>query len=247
LAVLTGKVALVSGASGGLGLAAARALAAEGARVTLTELPERMPAAEREAAQLGGHAVELDVCDPASILRCVERVVAEGGRLDVLVNNAGIAIRKPAIELTPDDWDRVFNVNLRGAFFLAQAAGRLMIEQRAGRVVNVASIFGLVGGADRAAYASSKAGLVNLTRCLALEWAPFNVQVNAVAPNFAITPLTEGVLTDPAVLEWVMRRTPAGRLVQPGEVAEAIAFLAGRAPAFMTGVILPVDGGWTAG
>jgi NAD(P)-dependent dehydrogenase (short-subunit alcohol dehydrogenase family) len=245
-AALNDKVVLISGASGGLGLAAARALASEAARVFITEVRERMELAESMAAELGGFAVELDVCDPKQSARCVTQVIAREGRLDVLINNAGIAIRKPALDLSPDEWDRVFNVNLRGAFFLAQAAGRAMISQQSGRVINVASIFGLVGGINRAAYATSKAGLVNLTRCLALEWAPFNVQVNAVAPNFAITPLTEQFLADPSARDWIVRNTPAGRLAGPEEIAETIAFLAGRAPSYITGVTIPVDGGWSA-
>lgn len=243
---LNGKIALISGGSSGIGLAAARALSALGASVVVTELPSKLEAAERAAAEFAGLALALDVRDPNDIVRCVTETVTKSGGLDILVNNAGVAIRKPALDLTPDDWDSVLDVNLRGAFFLAQAAGRVMVARRSGRVVNVSSIFGLVGGLDRAAYAASKAGLVSLTRCLALEWAPFNVQVNAVAPNFVRTPLTEKLFTDSSVLEAVTAQTPMSRLATPEEVAETIAFLVGRAPAFMTGITLPVDGGWTA-
>ncbi|MBJ7600607.1 MAG: SDR family oxidoreductase [Candidatus Dormibacteraeota bacterium] len=212
----------------------------------MADVPQQMDATRSEASRLGGDALELDASDPESSLVCVESVVKRLGRLDILVNNAGVAVRKPALELTPHDWDHVFSVNLRGAFFLAQAAGRVMVSQKSGRVVNVASIFGVVGAGDRAAYASSKAGLVNLTRCLAIEWAPFNVQVNAVAPNFASTPLTEQLLADAHTREWIIGRTPAGRLARPDEVSRMIAFLAGTAPDFLTGVTVPVDGGWLA-
>jgi 2-dehydro-3-deoxy-D-gluconate 5-dehydrogenase len=243
---LTRKVALVTGASAGIGLAAAKALSAHGARVVITELPDRLEAADQAAAEFAGGALPLDLRDLVAIRRTVQEVVAREGRLDILVNNAGVAIRKPALELTPEDWDAVLDVNLRGAFFMAQAAGRVMVAQRSGRVINVASIFGLVGALDRAAYASSKGALVNLTRCLALEWAPFNVQVNAVAPSFALTPLTERLFADPAALDAVLAQTPAGRLAALEEVGEAIAFLASSVAAFITGATLPVDGGWTA-
>ena len=147
-----------------------------------------------EIASDGGEAlaVALDVRDHESIERCVAEALAWRGRLDVLVNNAGIAIRKPAFELTPDDWDAVLDVNLRGVFFVAQAVGIVMREQvpQGGAIVNVASIMGLVGSTERAAYGASKGGVVNLTRMLAVEWAPLSIRVNAVCPTFVDTPLT---------------------------------------------------------
>jgi len=176
----------------------------------------------------------------------VANVVDRFERIDVLVNNAGIVIRKPALELTVEDWDAVQDVNLRGAFFLAQAAGKVMTSRRTGRIVNIASIFGLVGGPNRAAYSASKGGLVNLTRSLAVEWAPFNVQVNAVAPNVTRTPMTEKLLTDPSAADAITTETPAGRLATAQDVGEAVAWLAVSAPPYITGVTLPVDGGWTA-
>src|SRR6266508_1721431 len=133
-----------------------------------------------------------------------------------------------------------------GAFFLAQASGKVMTSRRTGRIVNIASIFGLVGGPNRAAYSASKGGLVNLTRSLAVEWAPFNVQVNAVAPNVTRTPMTEKLLTDPSAVDAITTETPAGRLATTQDVGDAVAWLAVSAPSYITGVTLPVDGGWTA-
>jgi len=243
---LTGKVALVSGASGGIGFACAHALRNLGAEVIITELPGNRDAALRAAESLHGLALELDLRDPAQATRCVANVVDRFERIDVLVNNAGVVIRKPALELTVEDWDAVQDFNLRGAFFLAQAAAKVMTSRRTGRIVNIASIFGLVGGPNRAAYSASKGGLVNLTRSLAVEWAPFNVQVNAVAPNVTRTPMTEKLLTDPSAADAITTETPAGRLATAQDVGEAVAWLAVSAPPYITGVTLPVDGGWTA-
>ncbi len=243
---MTGKVALVSGASGGIGFACAHALRNLGAEVIITELPGNRDAALRAAESLHGLALELDLRDPAQATRCVANVVDRFERIDVLVNNAGVVIRKPALELTVEDWDAVQDVNLRGAFFLAQAAAKVMTSRRTGRIVNIASIFGLVGGPNRAAYSASKGGLVNLTRSLAVEWAPFNVQVNAVAPNVTRTPMTEKLLTDPSAADAITTETPAGRLATAQDVGEAVAWLAVSTPPYITGVTLPVDGGWTA-
>lgn len=248
---LAGQVALVSGSSGGIGFAAAQVLADRGAAVAITEVAERRSVADDSALRLreGGAdaiAVDLDVRDSSSIGSCVAQCCERWGSLDILVNNAGINIRKPALDITPEDWDAVLNVNIRGAFFLAQAAAGVMAPRGSGKIINVASMYGLVGGVDRAAYATSKAGLISLTRCLALEWARFGIQVNAIAPTFAETPLTEALLTDSAVRTDILDRTPAGRLARVGEIARTIAFLATPGTDIITGTTLAVDGGWTA-
>jgi 2-dehydro-3-deoxy-D-gluconate 5-dehydrogenase len=248
---LAGQVALVSGSSGGLGFAAAQTLADRGAAVAITEVSERRGIADDSVRRLrdGGAdaiGIDLDVRDPGSIASCVAQCCARWGSLDILVNNAGVNIRKPALDLTPEDWDAVLNVNIRGAFFLAQAAAGVMAPRGSGKIINVASMFGLVGGVDRAAYATSKAGLIGLTRCLALEWARFGIQVNAIAPSFAETPLTEALLADSAVRTEILGRTPAGRLAQVGEIARTIAFLATPGTDIITGTTVAVDGGWTA-
>ncbi len=252
---LCDATALVTGAGSGIGRACAVALASEGAAVVLTELPDRLGRAEETAAAVvaaggaGVLALELDVRDLASIARCVERAAAWRGRLDVLVNNAGVNVRRPAFEVTEDDWDAVLDVNLRGVFFVAQAAGRVMRDQHppGGAIVNMASIMGLVGYVERAAYCASKGAVVNLTRALAVEWAAHGIRVNAVCPTFVDTPLTRPLFeSQPDFADDVLRRTLLGRLASPQEVAAAVVYLAGPGAAMVHGHALAVDGGWTA-
>jgi 2-deoxy-D-gluconate 3-dehydrogenase len=241
--MLAGKVAIVTGAGSGLGQATATALAAEGVELFVTELPDRLDRAGETLSRIThaggtGHVRTLDVRSLDSIARCVESVVEQSGRIDILVNNAGVNIRKPALDVTEADWDTVLDVNLKGAFFMAQAAGRQMHGQNptGGSIVNIASIMGLGGYWDRAAYCASKAALINMGRVLALEWGPQNIRVNAVCPNFVITPLTEPLFTaNPEFTEDVMRRTPIGRLPTPEEIAAAVVYLASPGAASVTG------------
>jgi 2-deoxy-D-gluconate 3-dehydrogenase len=251
---LTGMTALVTGAGSGIGQAAARGLAAAGARVVVTELPDRLERAEATVSEVrtaGGDAVSvaLDVRELESIAACVEAATVFGeGRLDILVNNAGLNVRQPAFEVTEEAWDLVLDTNLKGLFFTAQAAGRAMRDQHppGGSIVNVASVVGLVGYFDRAAYCASKAGAINLSRVLAIEWAPHDIRVNAVCPTFVETPLTQVLLQNDAIKSDILGRTPAGRLATPDEVAAAIVFLAGPGASMITGTALAIDGGWTA-
>ena len=169
------------------------------------------------------------------------------GGMDILVNNAGVNIPVEALDLTEQDWDRVQDVNLKGLFFLSQAVARQMkADGSGGRIINVASINGVVGYYKRAAYCSSKAGVVNLTRVLALEWAQYGINVNAVGPTFILTPLTQSTFDDPAQREDLLGRIPLGRVGQPEDVVGAVVFLASAAAAMVTGHTLMVDGGWTA-
>ena len=248
---VTDQVALVTGAGSGIGRAIALALAEAGAHVAATELPDQLARAGEVVGQISAMgrrslALALDVTDVPSIGPVVATVQRELGRLDLLVNNAGVQVARPALEVSEDDWDRVQAVNLRGVFFCAQAAGRVMVAQRRGRIVNVASQNGVVGYFNRAAYCAAKAGVVNLTRVLAIEWAPYNVLVNAVAPTFVRTPMGERTLSDPAVRDDILGRIPLGRIAEPEDVVGAVVYLASPAAAMVTGHTLLIDGGWTA-
>ena len=251
---LRGKVALVTGTGSGIGQAAAIALAAAGARLVITELPDRLGNAEstREMiANNGGEAVvtPLDVTSLESIQVAVDAASeACDGRIDILVNNAGINVPQMAFDVTENAWDRVIDVNLKGVFFMAQAVGRLMRDQSpaGGSIINMASQMGLVGYVRRAAYCSSKAGVVNLSRVLAFEWAEHGIRVNAVCPTFVETPLTRPMFEDAEFKADVFSRIPLGRLAIPEDIAAAVVFLAGPGASMITGHALAVDGGWTA-
>ena len=248
---LSGRVAVVTGAGSGLGKAIALALGSHGADVAITELAAKVALAEETAAEvraLGRRAavVALDVTDLASIAKFVPSVLGSLGRLDILVNNAGLNIQRFAVDVTEQDWDTVLDVNLKGLFFCSQAAGRHMIESGGGCIVNIASQMGLVGYWRRAAYCSSKAGVVNLTRVLAIEWAKHGITVNAIAPTFVLTPLTAPMFEDQEFKADVLARIPLGRLGEPADVANAAVYLASSAAKMVTGQTLAVDGGWTA-
>ena len=243
-------MAFVTGGAGGLGRAIALRLVGAGASVALAELPERLDVARGATEELGDRAlaVAADVRDPPSIRAAVQQAVDRFGGLDIAVCNAGLNIRRPALEVSEADWDAVVDVNLRGVFFTAQAAALQMVRQaRGGKIVSVASIMGLVGTPWRGvAYGASKGGVVNMTRALAIEWAEHGIQVNAVAPTYVRTSLTEPLFQDDSFLQAVLARTPNGKLATPESIAEAVAFLASPAADYITGVTLPVDGGWTA-
>lgn len=248
---VTDQVAVVTGAGSGIGRAIALALAEAGAHVVITELPDRLPRAEdvRSLILAMGRrslALPLDVTDAPSIGAIMAATQREFGQLDILVNNAGVQVARPALEVSEDDWDRVVDVNLRGVFFCAQAAGRIMVAQGSGRIINIASQNGVIGYFNRAAYCAAKAGVVNLTRVLAIEWAARNVLVNAIAPTFVRTPMGERSLSDPAVRDDILSRIPLGRIAEPEDIVGAVVYLASPAAAMVTGHTLLVDGGWTA-
>jgi NAD(P)-dependent dehydrogenase (short-subunit alcohol dehydrogenase family) len=244
-----GLVAAITGGAQGIGLAAGRLLVAMGARVVLMDLDAA--AAAEAAAGIGDTAwgCGLDVTDEASVRAAFGGVVEQEGRLDILVNNAGRAIRRPSLELELADWDAVVAVNMTGAFLCARAAAAAMIAGgQGGSIVNTASIMGLSGGGlyPNISYQTTKGAVVNMTRALAVEWAGHGVRVNAVAPTWTRTGFIGALEQNPALMERIRAVTPLGRLAEAEEVAYAIGFLASPAAAMITGVTLPVDGGFLA-
>jgi NAD(P)-dependent dehydrogenase (short-subunit alcohol dehydrogenase family) len=246
--LLTGEAAVVTGGGAGIGRAAALLLAAAGASVAVFDKNgAKAKDVADEIAAAGGRASAhaVDVTDEAALEGAFAEAGETAGRLDVLVNNAGIAIRRPATQLSLADWNQVIGVNLTGMFLAARIAARHMCE-RGGVIVNTASIMGLSGGLyPNVAYQTSKGGVVNMTRALALEWAPA-IRVNAVAPTFVDTELIAGLKANPETMHSINAATPLGRIAQPDEVASAILFLASPAAAMITGTILPIDGGYLA-
>jgi NAD(P)-dependent dehydrogenase (short-subunit alcohol dehydrogenase family) len=240
------RIALVTGASRGIGRAIARRLAADGADVAVTARDISSLAdtvADISALGRRAAAVAMDVLSVASIASAVEEVSAALGPIDILVNNAGMQRLSPALDVTEDDWDLVIDTNLRGAFFVAQAVGRGMVERGYGRIVNVASMAALKSNPERVAYNSSKAGLLAVTRQLAYEWGPLGVRVNAIAPTFVETELSGPYLARPGVRAGIERAIPIHRLPSPDEVAAAVAYLVSPAADVINGIVLPVDGG----
>lgn len=238
---LTGRTALVTGAARGIGQAIATRLAKDGAQVLLADID--LPAAQEAAGAIdGSRAVALDVADAAAVSRVIEAVDEEANGLDVLVCNAGIMDRMPFLEMTPEFWDRVTGINLRGAFLCGQAAARRMVARgKGGRIVNVASNSGIFGGRGRAAYGASKAGIINLTQTMAIELAEHDIAVNAVAPG----PTKTGPHIPDEPWPSVKARMPLSRFGTPAEIAAVASFLASDEASFVTGHTYAVDGGFT--
>jgi NAD(P)-dependent dehydrogenase (short-subunit alcohol dehydrogenase family) len=235
---LDGEVAVVTGGASGIGRVVATALAAVGARVAILDVAAR-----------GEGVYAVDVTDEAQVQAAFADVVGRHGRLDVLFNNAGIAIRRPTTDLTLDDWNRVVAVNMTGVFLCAREAARHMLAGgRGGRIVNTASIMGVVGGGlyPNISYQATKGAVVNMTRALAVEWAREGVRVNAIAPTWVRTPLTRGITENPELVQRIEQITPMGRLAEPQEIVGAVLFLATRASAMVTGHVLAIDGGFLA-
>jgi len=244
-----GQVALVTGAARGIGRACALALAHAGADVALGlrdsqtggDLANEIEALGRRALRL-----QMDATRLTEIRRAVDDTVAHFGRLDILVNNVGLGPSNLAENVREEDFDLTLAVNLKGTFFASQAAGRVMIQQRHGRIINLSSQAGFVALPTESVYCMTKAAIAHLTKCLAVEWGQYNITVNAVAPTFIRTPGTAEALADDAFRAEVLSQIPLGRIGEPMEVAGAVVFLASPAASLITGATLLIDGGWTA-
>jgi 3-oxoacyl-[acyl-carrier protein] reductase len=245
---LTGKVALVTGASQGIGRATALALLGAGAHVALAARnAEKLAAIVAEVTAVGAQAlaVPMDVADAEQVKAGFKRVVERFGRLDILVNNAGVTRDGLAVRMKLDDWDAVLRTNLTGAHLCAQQALAVMLRQRSGRIINVTSVVAETGNAGQSNYVAAKAGLIGLTRALAVEVASRSITVNAVAPGFIASPMTDP-LSD-AVKQALLERIPLGRMGTDAEVAAAIVFLASDEAAYITGAVLDINGGLRMG
>lgn len=248
---LSGRVAVVSGASSGLGVGFARALAQAGANLVLAaRRADRLDALAAELMEAGVEVlpVACDVTDATQVEALKDACLERFGRVDILVNNAGTTEVVPAEDETEEAFLRVLNVNLNGTFYCAQRFGRVMLNAGQGSIINVASIFGMVGSGSipQAGYVASKGAVVNMTRELAAQWARRGVRVNAIAPGFFMSEMTEEMFSDERSMAWVRRKTPAGRAGEVEELAGALIFLASDASSYVTGQTIAVDGGWTA-
>jgi 2-deoxy-D-gluconate 3-dehydrogenase len=246
---LDGKVALVTGAARGLGQAMATALAEAGADVVALD---RTGCGETiEEIQHSGHRCNSIECDllnatPTDLNEVVQRVARENGRLDILINNAGIIRRAPVLEFSEQDWDDVMQINLKALFFLSQAAGRVMEAQGSGKMINVASMLSFQGGIRVPSYTAAKSAVAGITRAMANELAVKNIQVNAIAPGYMATDNTAPLRADEQRSQAILERIPAGRWGTPADLRGVVVFLASPASDYMTGAVVPVDGGWLA-
>jgi len=251
---LNGKVAIVTGGSRGLGKGYALALAEAGANVAIADIisaEEALSALKKISSEAKDErrkflAIKFNVTNLSSINQMVEKVVDEFGKIDILVNNAGMNIRKPAIEVTGEDWDKVVNTNVKGAFFCAQAVGKVMIKQRRGKIINIGSLTSKVALPNMVAYAVSRGGILMLTKSLAIEWAKYNINVNAIGPGYFKTSQTASLFADKHWVEETLKKIPLGRAGLPEDLGGTVVFLASEASDYITGQMIFVDGGWLA-
>jgi 2-dehydro-3-deoxy-D-gluconate 5-dehydrogenase len=245
---LSGRSALVTGGNGGIGRSIALAFAESGASVAIlgrNPAKNKKVLAELEKAGARAIAIEADISDKAQIEPSVARAARELGSVDILVNNAGIGLINRSLQVTLEEWDRVLAINLTACFLMSQAAGRLMAGRKIGKIINISSIYGLVGNALAPSYSATKGALIQLTKSMAIELAPLNVQVNAIVPGYFHSELTDRFKHEPFYNE-LIRRVPAGRWGETEELAGAAIFLASNASNFVTGTSVVVDGGFSA-
>ncbi len=247
---LRDRVALITGGAGGLGRVFAEGLAGSGAVVAVADIDGGGASGVAAAINQRGHqavALHVDVTEARSVQDAADRLYKEFGRIDVLVNSHGTTKRMPAEDFPEPEWNRIITVNLTGVFLCCQIVGRVMLRQRKGSIINLASIGGLVALPMSVAYCASKGGVVQLTRTLGVEWAPLGVRVNAIAPCSVNTPLVQRVLeTEPEYRHRVLDKIPSGRIAEPADIVGAALFLASDASAMVTATILSVDGGYVA-
>jgi 2-dehydro-3-deoxy-D-gluconate 5-dehydrogenase len=246
---LKGKVAIVTGGNGGIGLGIAKGLGAAGASIVVAaRKPDKNERAVAELEGLGVRAVGLpvDVQDEASVQAMVKAAAHAFGRIDILVNNAGIAVGKAPQDVTLDEWNRVVNANLTGVFLCSKEVYPQLVRSGGGKIINIGSMFSIFGSEIVSSYAASKGGVVQLTKSLALAWAKDNVQVNAILPGWIRSEMTAAVQADPERSNPIVARIPASRWGEPDDLAGAAVFLASRASDYITGISLPVDGGFSS-
>ena len=246
---LKGKVAVVTGSAQGLGKGYAAGLAEAGAFVVCADL--NFVGVEKTAGEIRGsgwsaEAVRLNVTNPAEANGIFQEIVSKHGHLDILVNNAGVEEISPFIKVTEAQYDKIMGVNLRGAFFTAQAAARIMKGQKSGKILNIGSLGSAIGLSESSVYCGTKGGILGITKTMAIELARDNVQVNAIGPGYFRTPMTEPFFQDPQHKKWIEERIPAGRVGVVEDLLGAVVFLCSRASDYLTGQIIYVDGGWLA-
>ncbi|KAI8085235.1 2-deoxy-D-gluconate 3-dehydrogenase [Thamnidium elegans] len=243
---LSGKVAAISGCTRGIGRSMAIALAEAGADVCLLQRNIDDKKLYNLITEMGRHCeiVYLDIGIQTTIQAAIDGVIAKFSRIDILVNNAGIQRRNPAVDFLEDDWDTVIQCNLKSVWTLSQTAGRFMVSQKSGKIINIASLLSFQGGINVPAYAAAKGGLALLTKALSNEWSKFNVNVNAIAPGYIATDMNIALTENEAVSEDIRNRIPAGRWGTPDDFKGPIVFLASDASNYVDGEILVVDGGW---
>lgn len=244
---LKGKTAMVIGASRGLGQGMAKALAEAGADLALVARSiSSLEAFAEEMKALNRRCLVLpkDISKPSEIQEVVKRVIDFFGRIDILINSQGTQVRKPAFEMTEQDWDDLMSVNLKSVFFTCQAVGKEMVKQGKGKIINVASLTSVIGLPNISIYGASKGGVAQLTKALAVEWAPYHINVNAVLPGYYLTAMTEVLFKNEERRRWILGRIPLGRTGVPDDLAGTVVFLSSEASDYITGQIIPVDGGW---